>query len=97
MEIIKKIKNKERLTEDEVYYIVSGQCYPEIEIIETIRHGEGRWNSYWDAIFKCDNKYYCVAYSKGLTEMQEDYYDEQIAIEVKPIKKMIEIIEWENV
>lgn len=97
MEILKKLRKKQELTGDEVYYIVSGQCYPDIEIIEEQRTGSGRWQEYWDTIFKAENNYYCIYWSKGLTELQEDYYDEQCAIKVKPIKKLIEITEWELV
>lgn len=92
--IVAKIKNNLMLTAQEVCDIIYEEV-DEIEIIEEEEYEHGRWNASMGTIFKLNNKYYCIYWYKALTEIQEDYFDEQVAQEVKQVKKMIEVTEWE--
>jgi len=57
-----------------------------------------RWSVSEHVIVKClaTGKYYCLEYSYGATEMQDEQpfeYDEPVFIEVKPIEKTITVYE----
>lgn len=69
------------------------------EEIEQRDYGEpGRWERPVSSYCKIKDKWYAVYWQQGLTEMQEDYYEEQ-PVEVIPhiYKKTINIILWEEV
>ncbi len=55
----------------------------------------GRWSSYYEYIYQVDGKYYAVAFTKGLTELQEDYLpdSEEEALEVWPYKSVEAVYE----
>ena len=97
MNILEKLKSKTKLTDDEVYRIVIGDS--DNIVIEAEESGDhGRWTEYVAIIVKTiEDEYYEIWYERGLTEYQENYYEAQIARQVKPVKRMIEVIEWEEV
>ena len=97
MNILEKLKSKTKLTDDEVYRIVIGDS--DNIVIEAEESGDhGRWTEYVAIIVKTiEDEYYEIWYERGLTECQEDYYEAQIARQVRPVKRMIEVIEWEEV
>lgn len=55
----------------------------------------GRWTVPEDIIFKLDNRFFCIWFNRGLTEYQENEWEDQVAVEVRP--KQITITTWEAV
>ena len=97
MSILEKLKSKETLTEEEVYRLVIGDC-ENITIKEEEGGDHGRWSEYVTVVLETiEGEYYEVWYERGLTEYQENYYESQTARHIKPVKRMIEIVEWEEV
>ena len=64
------------------------EIYEQYAPIKEIWLDSGRWTSYYEYIYQVDGKYYSVAFTKGLTELQEDYLpdSEEEATEVWPYK-----------
>lgn len=85
-----KILNKKGLTETEVKEIIHEDC--DIEWIESYPYGEGRWGIIEEVIIKVNNRYFCLFYQRGKTEMQDDYFWGQTAEEV--ISKEVVITKW---
>ena len=44
-----------------------------------------------------NGKYYMIGYDRALTEIQENDYENSYPVEVKPVKKIVEVTEWEEV
>lgn len=63
--------------------------------IESDMNNAGRWSVPEDYIFKLDGRFFCVWCDRGLTEYQEDEWEDQAAVEVRP--KQITITTWEAV
>lgn len=79
------------------YEEVSGLIWEEYEdlaVEATISGGDTRWQRYINVVLKVDDRFFMIYYMKGLTEFQDDDYDEQIAVEVVPVK--VTRIEWEG-
>lgn len=95
--IIKKILNKEELSEHEVYSIIIEEFSPDIKVVEENSYGNRRWTETRGIVIQIENRYFTLWWESGLTEYQENYYPVQIAEEVRPQKKMIEITEWISV
>lgn len=56
-----------------------------------------RWCSETEIIFKVNGeRYFRVWYDKGLTENQEDEFEEQVAVEVEPKTRTIVETYWEE-
>ena len=63
-----------------------------------ITEGEARrWSSTNTSVVTIDDKQYELYYEHGLTEMQENEYEEQEAPEVKKVKETVVIEKWVNV
>lgn len=61
--------------------------------IDRISNGNGRWEEYMTTIFKVSNRFFAINWEQGLTECQENFYNEQ-PYEVEPHDKVITITEW---
>ena len=88
--ILKKIANKEQLTAKDVEMLI----YEDGFNIETVVIDKYDWTELVNTIIELDGKYYRVYWEQALTENQEDYFESQLAIEVKKKKKVIETHEW---
>jgi hypothetical protein len=87
-----------KLTEEEVEQIVWGD-HDDFETIEE-QEGEGRrWSSTDTVIVKHipTGKFYSVYWERGLTEMQENYFEAQEAKEVNKVTKTVEVTSYEEV
>lgn len=68
--------------------------------IEETTEGTGRWSIHYSGVFryKCNGKYYCLTWSVGATEGQDerpfDYEDPELR-EVKQVEKTVKV--WEFV
>lgn len=96
-EFITKFDNNERFTEKELsdiaYHGMDGDDY---NFIKTEEGKDLRWERPMTEIFQVNDRYFAIPWMKGLTEYQEDFFDNQ-PYEVKPIKKMIEVTEWKAI
>lgn len=91
-EILRKVDNKEWLTEKEIKYLVY-----EDYIVEEIDSDKYRWVTYIDAIVEIQDRFFKIHYGQGNTEMQENEYPSQLVKEVKQVNKTIVVVEWEEV
>ena len=88
-----KIIGGERLTAKEVRNIVYEDAYLDYEVIEEISDGHGRWVEYMTSIIELGNgDYYSLSWERGLTEYQDNEFEDQIAIPVE--KKEVITYEW---
>lgn len=99
MTIIEKLRNKEALTEDEVYSLVREGVKGVVMVDEDPSPDHGRWSRCVGVVVQIadTDEYYSIFYDEGLTEMQENYYEAQVATKVRKVKKVIEVTEWEEV
>jgi len=86
--ILKKIENKEKLTANDVEWLVNDDNF----YIETVVIDEYRWTELVKTIIKLGDKYYRVYWQRALTENQENFFEHQLAIEVE--KRAIETYTW---
>lgn len=84
----------EELTYSERHDLVNYAFMNEIEEIEDVPR---RWNQWVEIVFKYNGEHYMIGYDRGLTECQEDFYEDSVPVKVKPVKKMVEVVEWEVV
>jgi len=85
MTIKEKILNSVELTLEEVMEIVWGDA-EELEIVEEVRRDELKWHEVTDVVFKVEERFFMVFYYRGLGYHGENNYEEQIAVEVKPVQ-----------
>lgn len=91
-ELMERALSGKKLADDEWKFLIY-----EGEEIDRVEDENRRWSRWVEVIIKWNGKFYSIGYDEGLTEHQEDgYYDSGI-IEVKPVKKMVEITEWQRV
>lgn len=76
-EILNKIKHKEPLSREELYDVIFQYD------VYTKENGDDRWYRYMSTISKLDNTYVVTNWNHGLTEYQEDEYDENPIIVTK--------------
>jgi len=97
-ELIDKLINGKRLSEKEVQNLVTGDYdIPELNMVDENEGDTDRWSQFMETVFSFKGRYYALDWQRGLTEMQENYYDSQVAAEVKEVKKTIVVTEWEGV
>lgn len=58
--------------------------------------GSGRWSEQVLYIYSQGDEHYGVEYEEGLTEHQEDYYDEQVPVKLKAKEVTITVYEEDN-
>lgn len=86
--IISKVKERKELTEKEIEYLVDyGKFVDEIE------GNDHRWQKEVQTIIDIDGELYAIDWMRGLTECQENEYDEQ-PYKVKRMEKKIVKIEY---
>lgn len=90
-EFLTKYDNGEEFTEEEL----SDFIWEFVEV--DTQYGENhRWNRPATTIFRVEDRLFALDWWQGLTELQEnEFYDQPY--EVKEVKKMIEITEYERV
>lgn len=77
------------LTSDEVAYLVCDYEY------ETELDNEpDRWTTSAYTIIEVEGRYFGLSWRRGNTEMQENYYDPQYAVEVEPYEETIIVKSW---
>lgn len=83
---------------EELGLTLTGFLLEEGKIIEETFEKGGRWSNFRTYIIEYKGKYYSTYEEVPATECQEGAdFDEGTPIEVKPVKKMIEVTEWEEV
>ena len=86
--IINKYDNNEELTPGDIRTLVL-----EFEH-ERKEHESLRWTRWVDVVVKLEDRYFMVGYYEGLTEVQDNEYDDTSIVEVMPVEKTITIIDW---
>lgn len=89
-EILRKIDNNERLTEDELEVLVYEYD------VDSIEGDRGRWTIQMTTIIHIRGRKFAIEWEEGATEYQESVFETQIPVEVKQITKTVEIKEWVN-
>lgn len=86
--MVDKIDKKEKLTEEELRTLMR-----EYEI-DSVDDGEdGRWQRYITSVFEYEGRLFAFNWAQGLTESQDDSFDEQ-PFEVIKTEKTIVVVEY---
>ena len=93
-EEMEKFLNGEKLSIRDIREIIS-YAYDYLE--DEIEGDMGRWHQWVSLVFMYNGKYYMIGYDRALTEIQENDYENSYPVEVKPVKKIVEVTEWEEV
>ena len=99
-EFLTRYDNKETFTSRENQELYWGDIEEEdddeVYEIDTIYGDKGRWSRYETKILSLNGRYFDVTADIGLTEYQDNYYDQQ-PIEVKRVQKTIVVDTWEAI
>ena len=87
--LLLKIDNGEELNESELSELSS-------EHVDKIEGENRRWSRSVTSIVQLGERYFSIDWEEGLTEMQENEYDNQ-PVEVKQKTEMVEVTKWINV
>ena len=89
LEILRKIDNKEKLTESEISDLVY-EC--EVEV----KYGQNRrWSRSATTISQIGDRYFRIEWENGLNENQpNEFYNQPTEVELKKKKKTIKVKEW---
>lgn len=90
-ELMERALSGKKLADDEWKFLIY-----EGEEIDRVENDSRRWYKWVEVIVRWKGKYYSLGYDEGLTECQEDEYYDSGIIEVKPVKKMVEVTEWQD-
>lgn len=85
--MLERIINNHDLLEDELEAVISDYE------VESEDGDEGRWDKSMRSIIKLNNQYFALHWRRGLTENQEDMYDEQ-PYPVEKKERVITITDW---
>ena len=88
-EFLNKVNSGELFDEDELEKLATENCWE----IDRISNGKGRWEEYMTTIFKVSNRFFAIDWEQGLTECQENFYNEQ-PYEVIKKEKVVTVTEW---
>lgn len=67
----------------------------EFKVIDQESNGSGRWDEYMTTYLKGPSgQHYAIDWRSGLTEYQENSYDDPRPRKVKPVTKQVTITEW---
>lgn len=92
-EIINKIKNKEKFTEQEIYELLWD--------FEQVWQEEGenrRWTRAVSTVIKVGEDFVRIDWEQGLTECQEnEFYEQPYLVKSHKYIKTIEVEEWEEI
>lgn len=83
-ELLEKLINREELTEDEVRYLVYDYEH------KTIKGDDRRWSRSNETIAEVGGRLWSVDWEEGLTENQDNEFEEQVAVEVIEKTRMVE-------
>lgn len=91
VEILKKIDNNEELSKKEIIDMLEYE-------IEREYGDNRRWSRSVISIISINDRYFSICWEQGLTECQEDEYNNQ-PVEVKKhtYNKTIEVTEWREI
>jgi len=91
--MLAKIDAGKKLTTDEIRSVAL-----DYDSVEEIQGESLRWVQPITTIVELHDRYICIKWYRGLTEMQEDEFDEQ-PYEVKPVTRTetITVTDWERV
>lgn len=90
--VIGKIDNKEELSEREIIRLIN-----EYTISEQ-KGEEFRWAVSIKSIVKLMGRYFCIEWQRGLTEYQDDSFNEQpYEVEKVEYEKTIKVIDWRRI
>lgn len=66
------------------------------QFVDIIEGDENRWYRWIEKIIRIENRFFSIGYcQRGLTEYQENIYDDADIVEVVPKEKTITVIDWE--
>lgn len=92
-EIINKIKNKEKFTEQEIHELLWN--------FEQVWQEEGenrRWTRAVSTVIKVGEDFVRIDWEQGLTECQEDeFYKQPYLVKSHKYTKTVEVEEWEEI
>ena len=88
-EVLRKIDAGEALTEKEIRTLVL--CGYAVEEIE---HSVGRWERQVSSIVEIKNRYFSIDWSEGLTEIQENSFNDFYPEEVESYEETIVVKKW---
>lgn len=86
--ILEKVDKKEYFSEDEIE-----NMFYDLEEFKEVCYEKGRWTMPMTTIFKVGNRFFCVEWEAGLTEYQENSYENQ-SYEVFPRREHIVVNRW---
>lgn len=88
-EVLRKIDAGEALTEKEIRTLVL--CGYAVEEIE---HSVGRWERQVSSIVEIKGRYFSIDWSEGLTEIQENSFDDFYPEEVESYEETVVVKKW---
>lgn len=88
-EVLRKIDAGEALTEKEIRTLVL--CGYAVEEIE---HSVGRWERQVSSIVEIKDRYFSIDWSEGLTEIQENTFDDFYPEEVESYEETVVVKKW---
>ena len=88
-EVLRKIDAGEALTEKEIRTLVL--CGYAVEEIE---HSVGRWERQVSSIVEIKNRHFSIDWSEGLTEIQENSFDDFYPEEVESYEETVVVKKW---
>ena len=88
LSVKEKILNGVKLSYEEVLGLLRKE-YEDLPIQAAIKGEDARWQRYITVILKVDDRFFMIYYMKGLTEFQDNDYEEQVAVDVVPVQVMV--------
>lgn len=94
-DMLRKVLHNKEAMEGDVWMYLYGEDYLEEEEIICDYSEAGRWTVPVTIIFRFEGKFYSIWYNRGLTEMQDNEWDTQVADEVRLVETVRQ--EWQLV
>lgn len=91
-EVLEKIDNGEKLSEEEVE-----ECITQYEIVDTIYVDKLDWHNDTEVVLEIGGRFFSFSYLSALTENQVSEYPEQLPVEVVQKVKTITKEVWVEV
>lgn len=88
-EVLRKIDAGEALTEKEIRTLVLCGY-----VVEEIEHSVGRWERQVSSIVEIKDRYFSIDWSEGLTEMQENSFNDFYPEEVESYEETVVVKKW---
>ena len=87
-EVIRRIDSKENFDEDEL-----SELLWRLDEVDRIQYDDDRWTRPVSSILRIGERFFQLDWDKGLTESQQDYYEEQ-PLEVFYKERVVVEKEW---